>query len=114
MAWSLDARTPVRLNGSPAPGGVWLLEDGAPAPADAAWIERFPTPVPGAHPIGCACCQPRSGAALALDRLFLARAKGQAPWFAEVFAASATELGAMALRQALTEDPVARTRFKPG
>ncbi|MBE9605481.1 hypothetical protein IAI18_11425 [Acetobacteraceae bacterium H6797] len=114
MAWSLDARTPVLLDASPAKGAVWLAEDGAPTPPEAAWVERFATPVPTAHPIGCACCQPRSGAAVALDRLFLARAKGSAPWFTEVRTLAATEAGALALRQAVSEDPVVSARFRLG
>ena len=114
MTWSLDARTPVRLHSGPAPGAVWLAEDGVPTPAGAARVERFAAPpMPTEHPMGCACCQPRNPAAIALDRLFMARLKGETPWFSEVLAATATENGAQSLRFVLAEDPVVSARFKP-
>ena len=73
MTWSLDARTPVRLLDDATqapPGAVVLAEDGAPLPAGASRVERYATPVATPHPIGCACCQPRNPASIALDRLF--------------------------------------------
>jgi hypothetical protein len=117
MNWTLDARTPVRLLGDAAeapPGAVVLAEDGAALPAGALRVERYATPVATAHPIGCACCQPRSPAAVALDRLFLARMRGDAPWFKEVVAVAATEAGRAAVTAALAGDSVTVARFRPG
>jgi hypothetical protein len=115
MTWSLDARTPVRLLAHAAeapPGAVVLAEDGTPLPAAPARVERYATPVATAHPIGCACCQPRSPAAIALDRLFLARTRGEAPWFKEVVALAATAAGRDAIMAALEQDSVISARFR--
>ncbi|MBC9177470.1 hypothetical protein [Pseudoroseomonas ludipueritiae] len=115
MTWSLDARTPVRLLAHAAeapPGAVVLAEDGAALPPAPARVERYATPVATAHPIGCACCQPRSPAAIALDRLFLARTRGEAPWFKEVVALTATAAGREAIMAALEQDSVVSARFR--
>jgi hypothetical protein len=112
MALFLDARTPVRLVDSPSPGAMVLAEDGAGV-AGAAHVERFATPVETAHPIGCACCQPRLPPAIALDRLFLGRVQGRLPWFKEVEAVVATEAGAEAVNAVLQLDPVISGRFRP-
>jgi hypothetical protein len=117
MTWSLDARTPVRLLADAAdapPGAVVLAEDGAPLPAGHARAERYATPVATAHPIGCACCQPRNPVAIALDRLFLARMRGELPWFKEVVALACTEAGHAAVGVALAEDSVTVARFRVG
>jgi hypothetical protein len=117
MTWSLDARTPVRLLAHAAeapPGAVVLAEDGAVLPAGMARVERYATPLEGPHPMGCACCQPRSPAAIALDRLFLARLRGQAPWFKEVLAVAATAAGRAAILAALERDSVTSARFRVG
>jgi hypothetical protein len=116
MTWSLDARTPVRLLAHAAeapPGAAVLAEDGAPLPAAPARVERYATPVATAHPIGCACCQPRSPAAIALDRLFLARMRGETPWFKEIVALAATDVGRQAVTAALEGDSVTLARFRP-
>ena len=115
MRWSLDARCPLRLldDAATAPAGaIVLAEDGAVLPAAPARVERFAAPPPGAHPLGCACCQPRNPAAIALDRLFLARARGQAPWFTEVVALIRTEDGRAAIHAALENDSVTAARFR--
>ncbi|WP_241665363.1 hypothetical protein [Teichococcus oryzae] len=124
MVWSLDARIPVRLLDMPdAPpragsealsGAVLLAEDGAALPPGAARVEHFAAPPAGAHPAGCACCQPRNPVAIALDRLFLARARGQAPWFTEVLAIARSEAGRDAIAAALQGDSVTRARFRTG
>ncbi|WP_245870287.1 hypothetical protein [Teichococcus rhizosphaerae] len=122
MRWSLDARTPLRLLGGAAPGlaspgpaspgAVVLAEDGAPLPGRPARVERFAAPPATAHPAGCACCQPRNPVAIALDRLFLARTKGEVPWFDSIVAVARTEEGRAAIRAALEHDSVARARFR--
>lgn len=116
MSWSLDARIPVTLA---APGdaagaldAAMLVEAGLAAP-EAAFTERFD---PAAHGLGCAdpgCvgCAPRAPAALALDRLFLARARGQAPFFRRVVVVSAPQRHA-ALAAMLREDAVVSARFR--
>ncbi|MFB9969601.1 hypothetical protein ACFFMP_05955 [Pseudoroseomonas cervicalis] len=113
MRWSLDARTPLRL-ADPASipaGAVLLAEDGAPArpPGPGG---GFAAPPAAAHPIGCACCQPRNPAAIALDRLFLARTRGQAPWFTEIWVVLRTGDGASAIAAALETDSVTQARFR--
>jgi len=109
MAWKLDARIPVRVlePGTAVPQGVAVLAE-EPAPPGAA---GFALPATG-HAIGCACCAPRSPAALALDALFLARVKGTVPWFDEVVALPRTAVGAAAIRAALSDDPVVTARFR--
>ena len=65
-----------------------------------------------AHAAGCACCVPRSPAALALDRLFQARAKGEVPFFRRVLAVTSTPEGDMAVWAALRTDPLVSGRFR--
>ncbi|WP_419898517.1 hypothetical protein [Roseomonas sp. USHLN139] len=113
MRWSVDARTPLRLLdvAKLPPGAAVLAEDGALLPPGLAAVERFAPPPPGGHPIGCACCMPRSQAAVALDRLFLARTRGTIPWFDEVIAVAHTPAGEATIRAAL-EDSVVGSRFR--
>lgn len=116
MSWSLDARIPVTLaapgDAKGAQDAALLVEAGLPAPAGT-WLERFD---PTAHGVacadpGCVGCAPRAPAALALDRLFLARARGQAPLFRRVLVVSAPERHA-ALAVMLREDAVVSARFR--
>ncbi|MFC4169134.1 hypothetical protein [Teichococcus aestuarii] len=114
MRWSVDARTPVRLldAADAPPGATVLAEDGAPLPQSPARVERFAAPPATPHPIGCACCQPRNPVAIALDRLFLARTRGEAPWFDAILAVVRTGEGEAAIRAALDSDSVAQARFR--
>lgn len=98
MTWTIDARIPVTL----------VTDDAALAAAAAAR--------PGAHVLqggfgphqpGCACCEGRSPAALALDRLFLDRVRGQVAFFDAVLARE--DAG---LRAALAGDRVVTARFR--
>jgi hypothetical protein len=114
MAWTLDARIPVEF----------LADDALPPGKPAALVsEAPPPPLPAgavagvsfeggvtAHPAACACCQGRSPAAQALDRLFQARTRGACPWFDRV---AVTPEAAEAVRAALAEDAVAAARFRP-
>lgn len=118
MRWSIDARTAVLLRdasavpaGAPA-GAVVLAEDGAALPPHPARVERFAAPPATAHPVGCACCQPRNPVAIALDRLFLARTRGEGPWFDSIVAVARTAEGVAAIRAALEGDSVASARFR--
>lgn len=66
----------------------------------------------GGHVPGCSCCGVRGAAALALGNLFLARARGEAPWFSQVIATCADPVTEIALREALANDPIAAARFR--
>ncbi|MBS0560894.1 MAG: hypothetical protein JSR21_12635 [Proteobacteria bacterium] len=109
-----DGRIPVRFGAAAdaAPDEALLIErpDAAP-PGAARAAAAFVLPV-GFHPAGCACCPPRGPAAAALARLFVARARGEAPMFAAVVAVTRTEAGAAAVRQALADDLLAKARFR--
>ncbi len=67
---------------------------------------------PGGHVPGCGCCQTRGMAGTALGRLFLARARGEQPWFTRVMAICATVAAEASLRAALADDPIASARFR--
>ena len=111
MPWTLDARVPVRLGAlSDAADGDALLIEGDLAGSDRP-LARFDTAAP-AHAVGCACCVPRSSAAMALNQLFQARAKGEAPFFRRVLAVTATPEGDMAVWSALRADPLVLGRFR--
>jgi hypothetical protein len=104
-----DTRIPVYLTSIPEQGvAAWLVEGEAAAPGPIA--ERFT--VNAAHPIGCACCAPRSAAAQALGRLFLRRARGEVAWFDCVQAVTHTPSGRAAVLACLTEDVLAQARFR--
>jgi len=113
----LDARIPVRLvapDGLDAalaadPAAALVVEDGVAVPQAVA-VETFPAPP---HPAGCACCIARSAASAAFDRLFLARVKGEVPFFDCVLAVAATAEGRAAIEAALATDPVVPMRYRP-
>ncbi len=91
-------------------GGAVVERD---APAARRAVARFALPVRIAtHPRGCLCCAPRGPAAEALGRLFLARARGELPWFRSVVAVTRSTAGADAVRAALTGDVVTAARFR--
>lgn len=119
MAWSLDARIPVTLLPDAA-----ALEAALAAGRPAAVVSAAPPPKPrgavaavsfdagvAAHLAGCACCQGRSAAAQALDRLFQARARNACAWFDRVLVLDEDGAGAEILA-ALREDALAAARFR--
>jgi hypothetical protein len=121
MAWSIDARIPVTLLPDPAAlpaalaGGrpaALLAEAEAPADTGARATETFTSAA--AHPAACACCAGRSGAALALDRLFQARAKGTAAWFDRVVVLAPSAAARADLAQALAADALTSARYRAG
>ena len=65
-------------------------------------------PTQQAHPVGCTCCVARPADAQALDRLFLARVRGDVAWFRRVVVAFDDPV----LRAALASDPVLAARFR--
>jgi hypothetical protein len=109
-----DTRLVVRF-GSVADAGntaALLIENGAATPRPgAAAVAHFALPST-AHAIGCACCLPRGPASVALGRLFLARARGEAPLFDTVVAVISSPAAAAAVRAALADDVVTRARFR--
>lgn len=105
-----DDRIPVRLGPAEAQAGdaVLLEGDGVLPPGVAA---RF-TVQAGPHVVGCACCVPRSDAARALARLFLARARGEVPPFRRVVAVTLTPAGREVVAAAVANDVLASARFR--
>jgi hypothetical protein len=103
-----DMRIAVRLGSAAEEGAAALIEGAGPT---AGSVAHFTLPAT-AHLPGCACCLPRGPAAVALGRLFLARARGEAPLFDTVVAVTRTPAGAAAVRAALDEDVVTRARFR--
>ncbi|MBX9750797.1 MAG: hypothetical protein K5Q68_14515 [Roseococcus sp.] len=120
MSWSLDARIPISLLPDPValagalasgkPAAVISAAPPAPMPAGAACAVSFEAGVTS-HAVACACCQGRSPAAQALDRLFQARVRGQSAWFDRVLVLDEDGAGA-AIAAALREDPLALARFR--
>ena len=108
-----DVRIGVRFGAASDAGpDEALLIEGA-GPADRPAVARFRLPVRiSAHPLGCTCCAPRGPVAEALGRLFLARARGELPWFRAVVAVTRSDAGADAVRTALASDVVTVARFR--
>ena len=106
-----DDRIPVLLalvEAAGADDAVLLEGDGALPPGAAA---RFSVAA-GMHGVGCVCCAPRSDAARALARLFLARARGEVPPFRRVIAATASAAGQAAVMAAVASDVLVSARFR--
>lgn len=120
MSWSIDARIPVfllpdtdALAGALAggkPAAVISAAPPAPMPEGAACAVSFEAGVTS-HAAACACCQGRSPAAQALDRLFQSRVRGQSAWFDRVLLLDEDGAGA-AVTAALREDSLAVARFR--
>jgi len=111
-----DSRLIVRFGtlADAGPSDAVLIEDGVPAntPLPAAIpVARFAVPATS-HRLGCACCLPRGPVAVALARLFLARARGEAPLFDTVIAVARGPAGVAAVRAALIDDVVTCARFR--
>lgn len=93
-----------------AAGPAALLTDGQEPPPGFVASERF-TPHP-AHRFGCACCAGRSAAAMALDRLFQARARQRMGWFDRVAVLATSGKAQQEVATALQEDPLSRARYR--
>lgn len=108
-----DGRIGVRFGaaGDAGPEDALLIEGKALADRPAAAWFRLPVRI-AAHPVGCTCCAPRGPVAEALGRLFLARARGELPWFRSVVAVAHSAAGAEAVRAALVGDVVTAARFR--
>jgi hypothetical protein len=105
-----DARVPVVFADLAAagPDDGLLIEGDAPAPLGRA-VARFASGPRPWHAPGCFCCAPRAAAAAALGRLYLARARGEVPFFRRVVAVVKDPA---AVRAALAEDTLAGGRFR--
>jgi len=121
MAWNIDARVPVLLAAdagaipallASAPGAALLVE--APGAGIAGAVHQVSFAPAPAHLVGCACCGGRPAAAVAFDRLFLARVRGECPWFDRVIAWAPSPAGRAAIDAALADDAATAARFRPG
>ena len=100
-----DARVPVLIGGGQEAGADdAVLTEGN---GDARWAAATE------HRAGCACCVPRGAVAEALTGLFLARVRGEVPFFRRVIIVPHDEAGAQAVGAALRDDPFVSARFRP-
>ena len=106
----LDARLPLRFgtHQDRTPGEAVLTDGPDPGQPPSARFDRI---APPAHPIDCACCNPRTAAALSLASLFRDRALTPGPAFRSVLAVVTPE-GETAIRDALTTDPLVSARYR--
>lgn len=121
MTWTVDARIPVTiLRDRPAleaalatgtPAALLSAGDAPGPPEGVVMCAGFVAGVP-AHAAACPCCAGRTEAAVALDRLFQARVRGQCGWFSRVVALAGTEAERAEVEAALRDDPVAAARFR--
>lgn len=114
-----DARIPVTILERDAlaawleaGGAAALVVDGPETPPGFVATERFDARPP--HRFGCGCCAGRSGAALALDRLFQGRVRGRTAWFDRVAVLPASEMSRQQAAAALADDVLTFARFRPG
>jgi hypothetical protein len=110
MRWSLDARIPLifgRVEDA-GPDDALLIEGDDPVVVAGAVARIAPAVVAG-HAPGCACCLPRSPIATALGRLFLARARGEVPFFRRVVVVVADDVQ---IRATIAGDPLVSGRFR--
>lgn len=101
-----------RLDDVPSEAAL-LLEGDMAGPAGPP-TARFEARARFGHPVGCACCVPRGPVAEALSRLYLARARGEAPLFGQVLVVTASSAGRAAVKDALAGDMLTRARFRIG
>jgi hypothetical protein len=123
MAWTVDARIPLLvvadaagLAAALAPGEIGgpaaVLAEAPALPVDGAMAaESFEADMP--HAIACTCCNGRSPAAAALDRLFQARVRGRCGWFTRVVALAGSEAARVQVAEALAGDALTSARFRP-
>ena len=109
----MDERLPIRFGAASDayPDDALLIEGGALPPGGSAESFQVKETLRG-HSDGCACCAPRSEAAGALSRLFLARGRGDTAFFLGVVAVIRSPAGRAAVEAAVTGDIVASARFR--
>jgi hypothetical protein len=104
-------RIPVVMGGFTGPGDAVLVEEGAEF-AGAGYVVGFAVGQVG-HVVGCACCGGRGPVAEVLGRMYVERARGEAPFFGRVVVV-ASESGEKAVQEALEGDVVVRARYLVG
>ena len=112
MRWSLDARIPLvfgRVEDAGPDDAVLMEGDGPVAVAGA--VARIVPAAVADHAPGCACCLPRRPVAAALGGLFLARARGEVPFFRRVVVVVADDVQ---IRAEIAGDPLVSGRFRLG
>ena len=112
MRWTLDARIPLvfgRVEDA-GPDDAVLMEGDGPVAVAGAVVRIAPAPVAD-HAPGCACCLPRPPVAAALGGLFLARARGEVPFFRRVVVVVADDVQ---IRAEIAGDPLVSGRFRLG
>jgi hypothetical protein len=118
MTSFVDARLPIRFGhlASLRPDEAVLLPEGEPGSVpDGHAVQRFARGAgDAAHPAACPCCVPRGPLAAALTSLFLARARGEVPFFTAVLVAGGDERAEAAIREALRRDPLVGGRYRAG
>ena len=105
----IDPRIPVFFSGRPGSADTaWLVQRGTPPPPASApyW---FSAAIPS-HARGCPCCRSQGGVAVVLGELFRSHARENRSLRRVVVLAGAS--GEAAVRAALMEDPLARSRFR--
>ena len=118
MVWTLDARIPLLLVEDEAGLDAALAEEPPAALlAEAPGLTRPGLPFEAfttaeALVAACACCAGRPAAAVALDRLFQARVRGQCAWFERVVALAGSAAGRAQVLAALNGDAVTAARFR--
>jgi hypothetical protein len=108
MALKIDARIPVRFGVPSSEQAAFLVEQGVTTQAAPAM--RFALPQTG-HVPGCECCAPLGPIAAALRALFIARAKGDLPFFREIVVL-ASPAGEAAVRETLAADALLIAWFR--
>jgi hypothetical protein len=116
-----DGRIPVlvvadeaamRASLAARPGAALLAASPAAIPPPGAVAVAGFGADPAPHPVACTCCTGRTPLAQALDRLFLARVKGQAKWFDRVVALLPEDASRQAMADALREDSLTASRYR--
>jgi hypothetical protein len=111
MAIFIDARIPIVFTAaaSAGPDDALLVEGEASVPG-AATTARHGQDRP-THAARCTCCAPRGAVAEALSRLFLARARSEAPFFHRVVVVAGAETEAT-VRLAVEGDAFLSVRYR--
>lgn len=109
-----DPRIPVRFGRLDEAGSAdaLLVEDGVRTVPDRGPVARFAPAGPFGHAPGCPCCGARNPVSVALQGLFVARARGEAASFRSVLAVVSSQVGAKLVRSALCDDALAAAHFR--
>jgi hypothetical protein len=108
-----DSRIPLHFGAlsEMRDGDAVLIEGSGIVPAGVP-AARFRSETVGLHGLGCPCCAPREGAAIALHRLYLEQARSPRPLFSRVLAVTTSEQGRAAVLAAVRQDRVVASWFR--